>query len=348
MRSLMKAVRITGRQNLELVELNKPILRTGELALVRVEYVALNHLDCYGYRGMAFVHRKLPLTIGAEAVGIVEQVGSAKFAHLLEKRVVIYPSLVCGDCQRCDEGLENLCERPGGIMGFHVDGLACEWVVVPARQLIEVPESVPALSAACAAITFGTVEHMLFANARLAPRETILVHAGGSGIGSAAILLATAAGASVIATVGSEEKGRRALRIGAEHVINYREQRFERVVRKLTNRRGVDVVFEHVGVSTWEGSLLSLRKGGRLVTCGSTSGVKASTNLFLLFNQQLRIIASFGATYRDIYRGLEKMGSGQIAPVVDSIIEPSEVGDAISRMLARNVFGKIIVRITGP
>jgi NAD(P)-dependent dehydrogenase (short-subunit alcohol dehydrogenase family) len=195
-------------------------------------------------------------------------------------------------------------------MGFHVDGFAREIVNMPARLVVPIPDGVSWTDAACAPIAFGTVQHMLFDNARLQSGETILVHAGGSGIGTAAIRMAKAIGATVITTVGDDEKGEKARALGADHVINYREDRFEHLTRKITGKKGVDVVFEHVGPDTWNGSLLCLKRGGRLVTCGSTSGVTAQINLYQLFQQQLRIFGSFGCRMENIAQSLAKMAGG--------------------------------------
>ena len=214
-------------------------------------------------------------------------------------------------------------------MGFHIDGFACERVVAPARLVVPVPDGVSTRHAACAGVTFATVEHMLFDNARLRRGETILVHAGGSGIGTAAITLAKATGCSVIATVGDDAKGAKARALGADHVVNYRNERFEHVVRKLTAKRGVDVVFEHTGADTWNGSLLSLRRGGRLVTCGATSGPTATINLMQLFQQQYRIIGSFGASIRNVGDGLQKMAIG-LNPTVEAEIPLENSGRASS------------------
>jgi alcohol dehydrogenase len=194
-------------------------------------------------------------------------------------------------------------------------------------------------------ITVGTPEHMLFTNARLVAGETVLVHAAGSGVGSVAIQLAKAAGARVFTTVGSDEKIGKALDLGADEVINYRKERFEAKVRKLTGRKGVDVVFEHVGADSWAGSLLSLKRGGRLVTCGSTTGITAQTNLFMLYQQQLRIFGSFGCTIADMKSAMAKLAAGQVRPVIDGVIGPEGIEAALKRLEDRNVFGKILVRM---
>jgi alcohol dehydrogenase len=251
----------------------------------------------------------------------------------------------CGTCEACLAGRDNFCENVQGIRGFHIDGLARETVNVAARLAIKAPEGVSIISAACAPVTYGTVEHMLFDNAKLEGGQTILVHAGGSGIGTAAIQLAKAVGATVITTVGSDDKAEKAKAIGADHVINYRENRFEGVVRKLTQKRGVDVVFEHVGPDTFAGSLFSLKRGGTLVTCGSTTGVSTEVNLYQIFQQQLRIIGSFGCSRRNVGDALVKMGKNIARPVIDTEIKVGDIDRALERMESRNVFGKIIVTL---
>ncbi|MFL5125790.1 MAG: zinc-binding dehydrogenase, partial [Microvirga sp.] len=207
---------------------------------------------------------------------------------------------------------------------------------------VPVPQGVTFEQAACAPIGFGTVQHMLFDNARLEPGESILVHAGGSGIGTAAIKMAKAIGCTVFTTVGDDEKGRGAKALGADHVINYKTERFEGEVRKLTKRKGVDVVFEHVGADTWNGSLLCLKRGGRLVTCGSTSGVSATMNLMQLFQQQYRIFGSFGCSLRNIADALAKMAGG-LTPVIDSVYPLDDFAKGLGKLEARQAFGKVIV-----
>src|SRR5262249_27040752 len=250
--------------------------------------------------------------------------------------------LTCGTCKACREGRDNLCENVGGIMGFHVDGFARDLVNHPARLVVPGPGDVALRDAACAPIAFATVEHMLFDNARLEPGETILVHAGGSGIGTAAIQMAKRLGCTVITTGGDDEKGAKAKALGADHVINYRTDCFEHLVRKITAKKGVDVVFEHVGADTFNGSLLSLKRGGRLVTCGATSGATTNFNLMQLFQQQYRIFGSFGASIRNIRDGLAKMQEG-LNPVIDTEVDLADFARGLERLESRQVFGKIVV-----
>ncbi len=340
----MRALQLLGDRDTRLAELPPPSPPgPGELQL-RIRAVALNHIDVWGWRGMAFARRKLPLVVGAEAVGEVIAIGPGVAGWRLGQRAVPYGALTCGHCRACREGRDNLCENVTGILGFHLDGFAQELVNVRARLAVPVPEGVALEDAACAAITFATVEHMLFDNAKLEPGETILIQAGGSGIGTAAIRLAKAIGCTVIATAGSDEKCARMRELGADHVVNYTTDRFESVARRVTGKRGVDVAFEHVGAATWAGSLLSLRTGGRLVTCGSTSGVSAETNLMMLFQRQLRIIGSFGASLRNVVDGLAKMAGG-LRPVLDTVTPLDGFEVALRRLESRQVFGKIVVTL---
>jgi len=341
----LRALQLVSERDIQVLDVPPPPPPgEGEVQL-KIRVVALNHIDVWGWRGMAFTKRKLPMTVGAEASAEIAKLGPGVCGLKTGDLVSIYGAPTCGVCRPCKEGRDNHCENPTGVHGFHFDGFAQELANMPARNVVRAPPGVDDIGAALAPVTFGTVEHMLFDNARLLSGETVLVHAGGSGIGSAAIQLAKNIGAKVITTVGSDDKIDKCIELGADHVINYREDRFEGVVRKLTKKRGVDVVFEHVGADTWQGSMLSLRRGGRLVTCGSTSGITAPTNLMQLFQQQLRLIGSFGCRMENMSDAMEKMAKGLVHPVVDSQIEFGDVATALERMEGRKVFGKIIMRI---
>ncbi|ATR20891.1 Alcohol dehydrogenase [Roseomonas mucosa] len=340
----MRALRLHGDRDLRIDDIAPPPPPGPGEVQIRPLAVALNHIDVWGWRGMAFAKRNLPLVTGAEAVAEVVSAGEGVTGWKAGDRVAPYGALTCGHCRACREGRDNLCENVGGVMGFHLDGFAQELVNIPARLLIRVPENVTTNDAACATITFSTVEHMLFDNAKLEPGETILIQAAGSGIGTVAIKEAKAIGCTVIATAGDDEKCARAKELGADHVVNYNTQNFPTVARRVTGKRGVDVVFEHVGASTWAGSLLSLRMGGRLVTCGSTSGVSAETNLMMIFQRQLRIFGSFGASMRNVADGLAKMAGG-MTPVLDTVIPLERFTEGLDRLESRRVFGKIVVTL---
>ena len=341
----MRALQLVADRDLRTVEVDAPGAPGPGEVTVRIQVVALNHIDVWGWRGMAFAKRKLPLTIGAEASGVVETLGAGTSGLVPGQLVSIYGARTCGLCHACREGRDNLCEHVGGVHGFHLDGFAQERINLPARLLVPAPPGCDAVGAALAPVTFGTVEHMLFDNARLQPGETILVHAGGSGIGTAAIQLAKRHGATVITTVGSDEKIEPAKALGADHVINYRSDRFEGVVRKLTKKKGVDVVFEHVGKDTFAGSMLCLKRGGRLVTCGSTSGVSTEVNLMMLFQQQLKLLGSFGCRMENMADAMEKMARGWVRPVIDTEVGFDDIDVALKRMEGRQVFGKIVLHV---
>jgi alcohol dehydrogenase len=339
----MRALQVVASRGLSIVDLPEPPAPSPQEVRIRIGAVALNHIDVWGWRGMAFAKRKLPITVGAEAAGTIVSTGADVKDLAAGDIVAIYGADTCGVCPACVAGRDNLCENVKGVRGFHIDGMASDFINIPARQAVRAPAGVSVRDAACAPVTYGTVEHMLFDNAKLESGQTILVQAGGSGIGTAAIQLAKAVGATVITTVGSDDKIEKAKAIGADHVINYRTERFEGVVRKLTAKRGVDVVFEHVGADTWAASLFSLKKGGTLVTCGSTTGVSAETNLYQLFQQQLRIIGSFGCRIANVRDSLVKMAAGVARPVIDSEIALGDIDKALERMESRQVFGKIVV-----
>jgi alcohol dehydrogenase len=338
----MRALTLIADRKLELADLPSPAVPAAGEVQVAVKAVALNHLDLWGYRGMAFAKRKMPVVVGVEAAGEIAAVGPGTSGLRPGDPVVMYGALTCGTCKACREGRDNLCENVGGIMGFHVDGFARDLVNIPARLVIPVPGGVTLRDAACAPIAFATVQHMLFDNARLEPGESVLVHAGGSGIGTVAIKMAKAIGCTVITTIGDDAKAEKAKALGADHVINYRTDRFEGAVRKLTGKKGVDVVFEHVGAETFNGSLLCLKRGGRLVTCGATSGPSTTINLMQLFQQQYRIIGSFGASMGNIRESLAKMAGG-LLPVIDTEVPLADFERGLERLESRQVFGKIIV-----
>ncbi len=338
----MRALVLHGDRDVRLEEIDPPSEPGPDEIQVQVRAIALNYLDVWGYRGMAFAKRKLPLIIGVEAAGEVIACGEATTRFKPGQMVTMYGANTCGVCRACKEGRDNLCEDVAGIMGFHIDGFARDVVNRLERLVVPVPDGVSLEDAACAPIGVGTVQHMLFDNAKLEPGESILVHAGGSGIGSTAIKMAKDLGCTVYTTVGSEEKAEKARALGADHVINYRDDRFEGVVRKLTKRKGVDVVFEHVGADTWNGSLLCLKRGGRLVTCGATSGISTTLNLMQLFQQQYRIFGSFGCSIRNIEQSLARIAGG-LTPVIDTVLPIDRFEEGLARLEGRKVFGKVVV-----
>src|SRR5215213_7518973 len=312
----MRALQLFGDRDLRLTEIDPPAPPAEGEVQVRVRAIGLNYLDLWGFRGMAFAKRKMPQVVGVEAAGEVAAVGPGGSRFKVGDPVVMYGAETCGHCRACREGRDNLCENVAGILGFHLDGFARALINRPERLVVPVPQGVTFEQAACAP--------------------------GGSGIGTSAIKMAKPIGCTAFTTVGDDEKGRGAKALVADHVINYKTERFEGEVRKLTKRKGVDVVFEHVGADTWNGSLLCLKRGGRLVTCGSTSGVSATMNLMQLFQQQYRIFGSFGCSLRNIADALAKMAGG-LTPVIDAVYPLDDFAKGLGKLEARQAFGKVIV-----
>ena len=340
----MRALQLLADRDIALLQRDPPPPPPPDEVQLRVRAVGLNHIDVWGFRGMAFAKRQFPLTVGAEASCEITAIGTNVTTLSVGDRVIPYAALVCGTCRACQTHRENLCEYVAGVRGFHVDGFAQELTNHPARLVVKLPPSVDFRDAACVPVAYATVEHMLFDNAKLERGEWILIHAGGSSIGSIAIRIAKSLGCTVITTVGSEDKAAKARALGADHIINYRTDRFEGVVRRLTGKKGVDVVFEHVGADTWSGSLLSMKRGGRLVTCGATSGPSGTINLMQLFQQQYRIIGSFGSPLSALSRALDRIAAG-VRPVIDTVYGLEDFRAGLERLEHRDVFGKLLVEL---
>jgi NADPH:quinone reductase-like Zn-dependent oxidoreductase len=256
-----------------------------------VRACALNHLDIWNRRGVARI--ALPHILGADVAG--EIVESSDTAVAPGQRVMLQPGLSCGHCAACLDGRDNECPRYD-VLGSQSEGGYAELVRVPVRNVIPLPDAIGFVEAAAFPLTFVTAWHMLITRARLRPGEDVLVLGAGSGVGQAAIQIAWLHGARVFATAGTDEKLGRARELGAHEVINHHTQDFPAEIRRFTNKRGVDVVIEHVGEATWERSLKCLARSGRLVTCGATTGYQAGIDLRLLFARQYSLMGSYMGT----------------------------------------------------
>ena len=340
----MKAVyfdQTGGPEVLRFGDVPRPEPGAGQ-ALVRVRACGVNRVDIYSRTGRTKV--PLPHISGSEAAGEVAAYGPgvAPEAAPVGTQVAIAPYLFCGVCEYCRAGEETVCIR-GDILGLASQGAFAEYVVAPASSLVPLPEGVDALSAAAVGLATITAWHTLIDRAGLRAGETALVHAAGSGVGSAGVQIAKLAGARVIATAGSNEKLQRARALGADDVINYNELDFAQEVRKLTGKRGVDVVFEHVGAATWEKSLSCLARRGRLVTCGATTGNDGVTNIWTLFAKELSIIGAYGGTRANLATVLRLVAEGQLKPVIHRVLPLESVADAQRIVEARESFGKIVI-----
>lgn len=312
-----------------------------EDVLVRVRACGLNHMDIYVREGSHGMKAPLPHIGGLEAVGEVAATGADVFDWEVGARVLVLAFTSDGTCQPCRSGRDNLCAARR-IIGVNVDGGFAEYVVVPRSCLLRIPDHVSFVDAAALQGSFGTAWHMLVDRARAQQGETVLVLAAGSGVGSAAVQLARQLGCTVIATAGSEEKLQKALALGADHVIPA-STRFDREVMRITNGRGVDIVFEHVGPDTWSQSIASLRAGGRVVTCGGSSGRMAETDLWSLFWKELTVLGSMGVTRGDMVQVLELVGHGRVSPVIDRTFPLAETRQAQVHLAERRAFGKVVI-----
>lgn len=312
--------------------------------LIRVRACALNHLDVFTRRGDQGRRVKLPHILGVETAGEVAVLGERVTDLHVGDRVVSGPGIWCGQCEFCRTGQENMCaERL--IVGVDVHGGYAEYIKLPAYALGLLPAGVSFEQGAATLVALGTAWHMLIDRAELQPGETLLVLAAGSGVGTAAIQVGKYLGARVIATASSDDKLAHALDLGADETINYAKQpRFARAVRRLTDGRGVDVVFEHVGTHTWKDSVAALAIGGRLVTCGSTTGRWGETDLWSLFAKQATILGSFSSTQANFRTVLQLVGEEKFKPVLDSVLPLSAAAEAHRRLEARQVFGKIVLQ----
>lgn len=316
------------------------------LAVVDVRAVALNHLDVWVRRGVPGHEFPLPLIPGSEVSGVVRSLPPGVTEWKQGDEVIVAPGYSCGRCVACLSGNDPLC-RHFGIWGENASGGLAEQMGVPVRNLLRKPAALSFEEAAALPLDFLTAWHMLVARAALRPGETVLVQAGGSGVGSAAIQIAKLWGATVFTTAGSPPKAEKARRLGADEVILYRDVDFAAEVRRLTGKRGVDVVFEHVGADTFERSLRVLAKGGRLVTCGATAGADVSINLRLVFFKLLSILGSTMGSLAELHEILRHVEAGRLRPVVGAVLPWERVGEGHRMLENREVFGKVVLRVGG-
>jgi NADPH:quinone reductase-like Zn-dependent oxidoreductase len=332
-----------GPEVLKYVEVAEPVAGVGEV-LVRVRACALNHLDLWLRRGIPSLKIPLPHIPGSDISGEVARVGAGVTNVKVGDRVMLQPGISCGICAKCAAGDDNLCASYR-IFGETVDGGCAEFVAAPAGNCVAIPEGVSFEEAAAFPLVSLTAWHMLFARARLKPAETVLVLAAGSGVGTAAVQIAKAAGARVIATAGSDAKLAKARELGADEVINHSTQKIATEVRKLTGRRGVDVVFEHVGEATWNESVRSLVPGGRLVTCGATTGFNGAIDIRYLFTRQISLLGSFMGSKADLLAAVEFLKRGLLKPVIDVVLPLEKCAEAHRRLENREQFGKVVLRV---
>ena len=330
-----------GTEKLEFGYQPTPHAGPGEV-LIQVKACALNHLDIWTRQGMPGVKVHLPHVLGSDVAGEVAKLGPGVGGTRVGKKVVVAPGISCGRCSFSKSGWDSLCDDYK-ILGLQVNGGYAEFVKVPARNLIPVSKRWTFEEWAAAPLVFLTAWHMLVTRAGLKRGETVLVHAAGSGVGSAAIQIAKYLGAKVFTTVGSDERIRPAKALGADEVINYEKKDFSLEVKRLNRGKGVDVVFEHIGPATFPKSVASLARRGRLVTCGVTSGPMVALDLRFLFVRQLSLLGSYMGGTRELRKVVRLLDSGKLRPVVDKVFKLAQAREAQERMLGRQNFGKIVL-----
>jgi NADPH:quinone reductase-like Zn-dependent oxidoreductase len=311
---------------------------------VRVRAVALNHLDLWVRRGLPNVRLEYPHRLGSDVVGEIDALGPGARGVTVGQKVVVSPGVSCGVCAPCLSGEDNQC-RQFAILGEHVAGGYARHVVVPDTNLVAYPGDMPFTAAAAIPLVFLTAWHMLVDKARVCPGETVLIHAAGSGVSTAAIQIAKLYGARVITTTSTEAKAQRARALGADEVIDYASQDFVVEVKRLTGKRGADVVVEHVGGEILAKSIVAVATGGRIVTCGATSGFGATIDLRHIFFRQISVLGSTMGSKGSLFRILDHVSAGRLEPVVDRVLPLWEAREAHRALEAREVFGKIVLEV---
>jgi NADPH:quinone reductase-like Zn-dependent oxidoreductase len=342
----MKAIRFHqhgGPEVLQYEDAPDPVPRANEV-LVRVRACALNHLDLWVRRGLPGVPIPLPHIPGSDVAGEIAKIGAEVSTARVGQKVALAPGVTCGKCPACVSGRDNRC-RQFTNLGYMIDGGSAEFVCCPEVNCMPYPENLSFDEAACIPLVFQTAWHMLVSRAELLPGEDVLILGAGSGVGSAAIQVAKFLGARIIATAGSDEKLAKALELGADYVIHHKSQKIREEVRRITNKRGVDVVFEHVGTATWDDSVASLALGGRLVTCGATTGYDAKIDLRFLFSRQLSVLGSYMGAKSELQTVMKLVAAGRFKPIVDRVFPLREGAAAHAYLEAGSQFGKVVLAV---
>ena len=331
-----------GPEVLEYADVPDPRIRADEV-LIEVKACALNHLDIFVRGGLPGIEIPLPHILGNDIAGVVREVGELVTWAKPGDEVMVNPGVSCGHCDACLSGEDNLC-REYDIMGYRRNGGYAELVAVPGVNIVPKPPELSWEEAAALPLVTVTAWHMLVTRVNVQPGETVLVHAAGSGVGSIAIQIAKLRGARVITTASTGEKLEKARELGADEAINYTQADWPKEVRRLTDRKGVDVVVEHTGAATWPGSISSLKNNGRLVTCGATSGYDARTDLRQVFYRHLNILGSFMGSKAELLEALKFVREGKIRAVVDRVLPLSEARQAHEVIENRAQFGKVVLK----
>ncbi len=333
---------LRGYKGIKIGDMPTPEINASEV-LVRVKAFSLNHLDVWVMDGKYPVQIPLPHIFGSDASGIVEKVGKSVQHIKSGDEVIVFPGLSCGHCERCMSGHDNECNS-FSLLGVIHNGASAEYVKAPAQNIFKKPEGLSFEEAAGIGITYTTAWNSLVQRAGIKQGDTILVHAAGSGAGTALIQVAKLYNAVVITTVGDDWKIEKAKQLNADFVINHTKENFAEAVKKITKGELADIVVDHVGVATFNKSLACLKRGGRLVTFGATSGDEVPISLRYLFGKNIAIHGVYVGPKAAVSQYL-KLFPHKLKPVVDSVFEFKDAQKAYEKLLSRQFFGKIVVTI---
>jgi NADPH:quinone reductase-like Zn-dependent oxidoreductase len=334
-----------GIEHLAVRDFPEPAIQRADDVRVRVRMAAFNHLDLWVARGLPGLELQLPHIVGSDAAGVVDSVGPAVRGLAPGDRVMINPGLSCAACEACLAGDEPLCRR-FRLLGEHTAGVAAEYVVVPEGNLARIPDGMPWDRAAAFSLVTLTAWRMLTARASLRPGESVLIWGIGGGVSQAALQIAKLFGAYTIVTSSTPEKLDAARELGADAGINHSTTDVVAAVRERTASRGVDVVVDSVGQATWDKSLRALRRGGRLVTCGATTGPSASLDIRRLFWNQWTLLGSTMGSRREYREVVRLAGLGRLWPVVDRVVPLDRALEAFRRLAAGEQFGKLVIEVS--
>ena len=330
-----------GPEVLQYVDVPNPRPGPGEV-LIEVKATSINHIDIFLRRGMPGIKVPLPKIVGSDAAGIIRELGRDVSGLTPGQRVTINPGIACGHCEFCSAGFGSQCVS-WAMVGENRDGAYAEFVVVPAHIVLPIPDHISFEEAAAAPLVFLTAWSMMVGKGNIRPGEDVLILGAGAGVGTAAIQIAKLVGCRVFATASNAEKLQRAKELGADFLINYTTEEFDKTIRDLTNKRGVDIVVDYIGADTWVRSLRSARRGGRVLTCGATTGFAPQTDLRHIFFRQVQVLGSTMGSHREFVDVMKCVFRGQLKPVIDQVLPLPEARKGHELIEQRAVFGKIVL-----
>ena len=340
----MKAIRFHQHGDpsvLKLEDAPDPVCADDGVVL-EIKAASVNHLDLWVRRGLPGVKIPLPRIPGADAAGVLKSVGRNVTALKPGQRVLLWPQTSCGQCESCGDGNNSMC-RDWEIFGEHCDGTYAQFIAAPAHAVMPIPDGIDFVTAAAPGLTFLTAWRLTVTRGRLRAGEDVLIHGVGAGVGTVCLQIAKMVGARAIVTASSDEKLEKAKALGADVCINYAKDDWPKKIREVTAKRGVDLVVDYIGKETWSKSLMALRRGGRLTTCGATTGYDPVEDIRQIFYRQLEIIGCTMGSNKEFHDVMRCFFQGRLKPVIDSVLPLKDAAEAHARIESRKVFGKVML-----